>query len=80
MAKMTKMTVRKATVNTTTKKAVAKTTTMAPLTQKEKDYLKAMWEKQNNKKAPAGAEFVPSSNNFRTRAGGFSINIKPKKS
>jgi hypothetical protein len=80
MAKMTKMTVRKATVNTTTKKAVAKTTTMAPVTAKEKEYLKAMWEKQNNKKAPVGADFIPSSENFRTKRGGFTINMRVKKS
>jgi hypothetical protein len=79
MAKMTKMSVRKVTVNTTTKKPVAKTTTMAPLTPKETDYLKRMWEKQNNKKAPAGATFIPSSNNFRTRSGGFTIDMRVKK-
>ena len=76
---MTKMSVSKTTVKTTTKKPVA-TTTMAPLTAKESAYLKAMWEKQNNKKAPSNATFTPSSNNFRTQSGGFTINMRvPKK-
>ncbi len=79
MAKMTKMSVSKTTVKTTTKKPVAKTTTMAPVTAKEAAYLKSMWEKQNNKKAPINATFIPSSDNFRTQKGGFSINMRVKK-
>ena len=64
----------------TTTKPVAKTTTMKPLTAEEKKYLQTVWEQRNKRPAPAGSEFVPSSENFRTRRGGFSVNIKPKKS
>ena len=79
MAKMTKMSVSKTTVKTTTKKPVVATTSMAPLTAKETAYLKSMWEKQNNKKAPSDATFTPSSNNFRTQSGGFTINMRVNK-
>lgn len=49
----------------------------SPPTAEEQKYLQTVWEQRNKKKAPAGTEFIPSSENFRTRAGGFNVYIKP---
>jgi hypothetical protein len=50
-----------------------------PLTEAEKKKLQTTWEQRNKRPLPAGSELVPSSDNFRTGAGGYSVYIKPVK-
>jgi hypothetical protein len=69
----TKLTGKMQVGGVTTKKAA-----FAPPTAEEQKYLRTVYDQRNKTTSPEGTEFVPSSENFRTRAGGFNVYPKPK--
>ena len=66
------------TVASTTPAPIPKQAPMTPLTEDEKRKLQVRWEQVNKKKLPPNTNLTPSSENFRTGAGPYSVNITPK--
>jgi hypothetical protein len=76
-----KKTLRKAnngtTVGSTTSTTIPKQSPMTPLTEAEKRKLQVRWEQVNKRPLPPNTDLTPSSENFRTGAGPYSVNITP---
>lgn len=81
MGRTNKKPLRKATngttVGSTTPAPIPKQSPMTPLTEAEKRKLQVRWEQVNNRPLPPNTDLTPSSENFRTGAGPYSVNITP---
>ena len=65
------------TVGSTTPTPIPKQAPMTPVTEAEKKQLQTRWEQVNKRPLPPSANLTPSSENFRTGAGPYSVNITP---